>query len=344
MTLVALSFTVVCPVATLEARWPGGLAGFRRQVPNRTFCCDGTLAGAGFMAGSDAEAFVRKLEYHGLAHLRDGRCQDVGVVSADDGLLHPCSWLQLGWSGSWRTVTLSGHEQEEPVGPKWWTPQAPPPTSRVTPEVFARHFRFQGLTGKVCTFEDTRDGTPRYITALHGAALVGMLGPRLQHLATSTEGLARKLESAGAAALDEALVAGLLAVADEAERIAEVAPPLASQALFLAAHHARIARRWKVAARRWEAFTDREPTFLGGWLELTWCRNAQGLHERALESAERAVALEPTSPPALGNLAGTLHELGRDEDARRTLHEALALAPDDPVNRHLARLLRLEKA
>jgi hypothetical protein len=342
MTLVALSYTVVCPVTAIEARWKGGLEGFRRSVPNRAYCCDGDLAGVGFMAADDAEAFVRKLDFHGLRHLEDDRCKDVAVVSHDHGLLHPCSWVQVGRCGPWRTVTLLGRGEEAPVGPAWWDPDAPPPTTQVSNEEFARCFRFLELREKVCSFEDTRSGTTKYITTLHGAALAGMLGLRLRHLTASTAPLADALESAATGVVDQPAVDALLSAADEAERMAEVCAPLASQALYLAARSSRIARAWGLAARRWEAFTRREPDFVAGWLELTWCRNMLGEHERALEAAEQAVAVEPDNHAALGNLAGTLHELGRDEEAFATLRRALSLAPDDPVNRSIARAIGVD--
>jgi len=342
VTLVVLSFTVVCPVATLEERWRGGLDGFRRGAPNNTFCCDGDLAGVSFMASEDAAAFVRKLEFHGLVHLERERCKDIAVASDRQGLLEPCAWLRVVRTDPWCTVTLLGRPAGPPAGPRWWDPDGPPPTAQVPDEEVGRYFRFLEVRDRVCSFEDTRTGTLRYAAALHGAALARMLSLRLRHLVDSTQGPSAALEDCDDDALDDARVQALTLAGEEAERIADASPLLTTQALLLAARLARVARLWEVAARRWEAFTERVPAFVGGWLELTWCRNRLGAHELALEAAERAVALEPTGPAALGNLAATLHELGRDAEAAATIRQALELVPDDGVNRAIARRLGIE--
>jgi hypothetical protein len=342
VTLVVLSFTVVCPVTTLEKRWKGGLDGFRRGAPNNTFCCDGDLAGVSFMASEDAAAFIRKLEFHGLVHLEGERCKDIAVASDRQGLLQPCAWLHVSRTDPWCTVTLHGRPAAPAVGPRWWDPDGPPPTAQVPDEEVGRYFRFLEVRDRVCAFEDTRSGTLRYAAALHGVALARMLSLRLHHLVDSTQGPIAALEDADDDVLDAALVQDLTLAAEEAERIADASPLLASQALFLAARLARTAHLWEVAARRWAAFTEREPAFVGGWLELTWCRNMLGLHGLALEAAERAVALEPTDSAALGNLAATLHEFGRDSEAAATIRKALELAPGDGVNRAIARRLGVE--
>lgn len=49
------------------------------------------------MDPNDCRAFVSDLERHGLAFLREGRCQDVGVAIQTTGLTLPCDWLECGY-------------------------------------------------------------------------------------------------------------------------------------------------------------------------------------------------------------------------------------------------------
>jgi hypothetical protein len=61
MSVLAEAISVVIRVDAIEHRFPGGLEGLRRTVPNQTFCCDGELARVGFMDPADAEAYVAGL-------------------------------------------------------------------------------------------------------------------------------------------------------------------------------------------------------------------------------------------------------------------------------------------
>ena len=71
--------------------------------------------------------------------------------------------------------------------------------------------------------------------------------------------------------------------------------------------------------------------------DLGVMQRAQGNPGAAEQTLRRALALDPTLVPALGNLGNALLDLGRAEEAGTMLTQALALAPDRPwLQRSLA--------
>ena len=71
--------------------------------------------------------------------------------------------------------------------------------------------------------------------------------------------------------------------------------------------------------------------------DLGVMQRAQGHPGVAEQTLRRALALDPTLVPALGNLGNALMDLGRAEEAGTVLIQALALAPDRPwLQRSLA--------
>lgn len=88
---------VIVPVAVLEEKFPGGLSGYQAAVPNRSFCCDGTLTRVGFMSSWDTEHWCDQVEANGLLFLdAEGNCADMAVVDMLAGPTAPCDWLDTG--------------------------------------------------------------------------------------------------------------------------------------------------------------------------------------------------------------------------------------------------------
>ena len=86
MAIVIEGYSVVIRNATLAARYPGGVEGYRRDCPNGSFCADEHLSRLGFMVQSDADVFVAQLAAQGAEH-RVAFCDHVR-----DGLI----WAMLG--------------------------------------------------------------------------------------------------------------------------------------------------------------------------------------------------------------------------------------------------------
>jgi hypothetical protein len=102
MSVLIEAISVVVRCDAIVARHPGGIEGFRSEVPNGTLCADGELARVGFMTPQDTKAFVERLESKGLVYRRDGRAVDMVVVDQRTGMMVPCDWAEFGqtdWNG-----------------------------------------------------------------------------------------------------------------------------------------------------------------------------------------------------------------------------------------------------
>ncbi len=78
-----------------------------------------------------------------------------------------------------------------------------------------------------------------------------------------------------------------------------------------------------------------EPTVARNLTRMGWLQREQGRHATCLETATRALALDPRSVDALVLRAKALESLGRADEATATLREALEINPADP-DAHLA--------
>jgi tetratricopeptide (TPR) repeat protein len=115
MSVLIEALNVVVRVETLETRYPGGVAAYRADCPNATFCSDEYLTRVGFMSPVDVRAFAEALEAHfGLTSLTDiGEFADVAVVDQHIGPTVACSWIQFdsgpeGLSRCWLAGTAPG--------------------------------------------------------------------------------------------------------------------------------------------------------------------------------------------------------------------------------------------
>ena len=96
MSVLAEALSVVVRVDTLHVRYPGGLAGYARDCPNASFCCDGHLARIGFLSPHDVDFLLNVLEAHGVVHLAGSVAIDAVVVDQHEGPLSPCLWIEFG--------------------------------------------------------------------------------------------------------------------------------------------------------------------------------------------------------------------------------------------------------
>jgi tetratricopeptide (TPR) repeat protein len=126
MAIVVEAFTVIIRNATLAAKYPGGLDGFRRDCPNATFCTDNSISRVAFMARNDADAFIAQIAARGLTPSIKQAAEEVALVTASNGPAIPCAWLELGSSGKTPVAWLSGTQQGAISAPAGWDPNAAP--------------------------------------------------------------------------------------------------------------------------------------------------------------------------------------------------------------------------
>jgi hypothetical protein len=100
VSIKARFINVIVRKGTLERLYPGGLAAYEREAPNRTLAVDDHLTCASFMDEESANALVAHLESYGLLCDVGGVFRDVAVVSRWGETL-PCPWLQQGHGLYW---------------------------------------------------------------------------------------------------------------------------------------------------------------------------------------------------------------------------------------------------
>ncbi|MDQ1305366.1 MAG: hypothetical protein QG671_1197 [Actinomycetota bacterium] len=112
---------VVVPVEVIERRIPGGVVGYRRSVPNATFCSDGSLTRVGFMTPLDTQMWAEEVQSFGVRFLdEDGAFVEMAVVDGLSGLTCPCPWLHLDIIDTVMWAWLAGMPSGELVVPAGW--------------------------------------------------------------------------------------------------------------------------------------------------------------------------------------------------------------------------------
>jgi tetratricopeptide (TPR) repeat protein len=95
-------------------------------------------------------------------------------------------------------------------------------------------------------------------------------------------------------------------------------------------YYMSIARDLDRAILAYENLLESDPEDAWALNNVAILYSARGDDERALEFYQRSVAAEPTNTTAYGNLASTLRDLDRPEEARQVLDRVLEVAPGAP--------------
>jgi len=335
MAVVIECTTVVIVSASLERRFPGGLAGFAQRLPNNTYRGDGKLAAVSFMDPRDARMFVAALAKHGLSDPWSGRSEDVAVVDQSQGFLAPCDWLEVdlrqftGQDGTpfAATVAWADGELTTLAVPPGWHPRR---AEQVTTEELERNYevvridRDQASGGSVTAYRHRQTGKTLYIGR--------PAPPGYQELQERYSALA-----------DEC--GRLLGMPDLPQRSAEAAV-LYEQATALIEHAdpvpplfllqgiaARLANQWDNAERVFREMTERWPDNREAWLELTGALGRLGRLGEAEAAARRALDIDEASVAARVNLASTLLYQDRPAEALPEIERAFALDPSNTMVR-----------
>ena len=96
MAVLIEAISVVIKRTAIDDRYSGGWDAFVKDAPNQTLCADEHLARVGFMTPIDVESFIKRLELHGLVHLKDGIAQDIVVADQQRGVTTRCDWSEFG--------------------------------------------------------------------------------------------------------------------------------------------------------------------------------------------------------------------------------------------------------
>jgi hypothetical protein len=206
VSIVITALSVVVPVKTLDALWPGGEPANRAAVPNRTYRCDGHLTAVAFMTTSDLGAWVEgPIQKHGLTYVRGDQDVDLVVVDQMQGPVIRYDWLEFRPGSTWSEARFAGAPEVPLAGPPGWSPDAPGVTFN-SPAEIAEHFEFIELRDRQAVFRDDRTGKLLYM------GVASKDGPE-----KLSEGQRRTLDS----------------IASEASRMLKAAPGSIRQALFV---------------------------------------------------------------------------------------------------------------
>ncbi len=160
MAVVIEAFSIVVRNSTLAGKYSGGLAKYRRDCPNNSFCADEWLSRVGFMARTEADFFVAQLAANGLMPYRKGDAEDVVLATASDGLLHPCTWLELGRWGKAVVAWLAGTKRGNLHAPKNWSADR---QVQLASDDVNRRLQFLRSENNVDVYRDEETGQELYV-------------------------------------------------------------------------------------------------------------------------------------------------------------------------------------
>ena len=107
MAVLIEAFSVIVRVQAIRDKYFGGVKAFMDDIPNSTFCTDGSLGRVGFMSLDDAFFFSAELMKKGLGSLRgDRENTDIAYAVQDVGLIDECSWLVV------ERLSIDAHDHE----------------------------------------------------------------------------------------------------------------------------------------------------------------------------------------------------------------------------------------
>lgn len=123
MAVLIEAISVVVPNRVIDARYPGGIAAYRADVPNSTFCTDGSLTRVGFMSPLDVKEFHSRLASRiGVAIPTGGEWFDLAAVDQFEGPTLPTPWLQVGEVDGVAAAWLEGEIPGPLAAPANWKP------------------------------------------------------------------------------------------------------------------------------------------------------------------------------------------------------------------------------
>ncbi len=330
-------YSVLVRNATLVAKYPGGVDGYRRDCPNRTFCADELVSRVAFMVPGDADVFVAELAEKGLTPYRKGAAEDVALVSQAEGPLRPCTWLELSRRGDVTIAWLAGTDRGDVHAPAGWHPDRG--ARHLSAAEIKQRLEFVRSEDHVDVYRDKTTGQELYVGRT--ASISDQDKARHDGLYQQACGLIKDriilgnappgpLDAQTRKALEDAIGlfvevvrinpgnwAAMWLLGKVYQRLGDYEPGLA---WFARAHRVNpdqpdVAREAAIAA-----------------MDL-------GRPEEAIAFCERAIEANPDDAGLRANLALALLFSGKPEEARTVAQDAQARDPADAITGHLVRII-----
>jgi len=346
MAVLIEAISVVVRRKAIEQRHPGGWQGFLRRVPNRTLCTDGTFVRVGFMSPNDVQAYASTLEECGLVFRKDGQAVDFAVVDQLRGPTIPAPWLEFGriQAGSMKIAACwpVGQFSKEVSLPEGWKYDG----SMSDKPMFAKdntmddRLKFLRRENDIDVYLDLRAGkevfTGRPTIAGEGEPV---LFTRLEKICHETLKIEAQMQPLQALKDEQGLLPLFNRLNQEllpaAMQILKGTGRQMSSAHFTVGLILRILDRRAESERAFRKANELQRGAICTLRELVRCLGEQGKHREALPYAREAVEVHPLDAGAWGNLAMCLIQCGEREEARLSIDEAIALDPQDPINRYI---------
>ena len=164
MSVLVEALSVIVRCTTLEAKYPGGVEGYRRASPNRTFCADENLTRIGFMVPADAQRWIDHLVTVGLSFAVEGMAGEIVLIDQLTGPTKPCRWLKGGKNPrGFSAVWLAGTEPGELAHPPGWTPNQSASFTRVPTNAVADRVLHMTSVSGVDVLLDFKSGKEVYV-------------------------------------------------------------------------------------------------------------------------------------------------------------------------------------
>lgn len=337
MAVLIEGFSVVVRNATLAAKYPGGVEGYRRDCPNGSFCADERLSRIGFMVRSDADLFVAQLAAKGLTPYRKDAAEDVALVSPIDGPLRPCDWIEVGRWGQAVIAWLVGANRGDLHAPAGWNAERP--MQQLSEEEMKRRMEFVRSENNVDVYRDRTTGQELYVGRV--APQADASGSRHDDLYRQACGLIKDLILVQDRTPTELNSAAQQRLADAVRLFEEVVRinPGNWQAMWLLGKiHQRLGDY--EGGLRWFSRSHRvNPDHPDVAREAAIAAMDAGRPGEAVSFCERALEADSNDAGLKANLALALLFSEKPAEARAVAGEALRRAPEDGITARIVTII-----
>jgi hypothetical protein len=338
MAILVEAVTVIVRNATLAARYPGGVDGFRRDCPNATYCADEHLSSVSFMTPGDADVFVAQLAIRGLVPSRtSGGAEDVAMANPA-GPITECDWLAFTYWDGIPCAWLAGADRGPLFAPAGWSPEKR--LRHMSQAEIRERLEFVRSEGNVDVYREKATGKECYVGRT--ATVSEADAQRAEKAYDDARGLIRDLILVGGDRPPGPL--------DVTDRYAlEHAVPLLTEVVAIFPAHWRsmwmlgkIYQRLEddVTALEWFGKAHRvAPDQPDAAREAAIAAMQVDRPEEAVGFCERAIHANPRDAGLRSNLAIALLFSQRPEEARDRVREALEQDPADTITLRIQKLI-----
>ena len=336
MAVLVDGFSVVVRNGTLEQHYPGGLAGYRSDCPNASFCADEHLSRIGFMTPEDASAFAANLAGQWREPSRLSNADEVAVVDGHHVTQRPCIWLELGWWGEVPIGWLKGARRGDVHAPAGWSAELL--LRHISNDDAREQLELVGTENNIDVYRHRVTGERFYV----GRTARITDADRERHDQAYQQAI-QLLD--GLILLDDRPVAPLDAPAQEKlgralsllAEVVQIVPKNWAAMWHLGKIHQRLGDRERCLQwfARAHLVHPQQPDVAR---EASIAAMELGRAAEAVQYCERAVQLQPAEPGLLANLGLALLLAGKPGEAKAKLDVAQSKSPSDPI---IANLLRI---